>query len=215
VNISCWFDLYPGYSQLALYKSGNYTCTGTMTLIAANEFGGPDYSSLINRAYCLQAGKRYFVQVDGWGGAQGSGSIQVISVPNTVTICHNASSNHTVTLTVSGCALPAHLAHGDYIGSCLQQKVQASDEGDITALSLLVYPNPANDIMNVSFTSENEEPYTLKVVDMLGREIFTQNETAFMGENLQQLNFSRYTSGVYFLIIYKGNNVLQTKILKE
>lgn len=38
--------------------------------------------------------------------------------PKKVTICHKPQSGHSVTITISRAALPAHLAHGDTTGAC-------------------------------------------------------------------------------------------------
>jgi hypothetical protein len=37
---------------------------------------------------------------------------------NKITICHRTGSGRGVTLTIARAALPAHLAHGDTVGSC-------------------------------------------------------------------------------------------------
>jgi len=38
--------------------------------------------------------------------------------PKKVTICHKPQTGHSVTITISRAALPAHLAHGDMTGAC-------------------------------------------------------------------------------------------------
>jgi hypothetical protein len=201
-------------TQLALYKSSNYSCTGTLTLISANDDGGSFGGSLINRAYCLEKGKRYFIQVDGaLYGYQFQGTILVTAVPNSVTICHNPLSENPQTLTVSGCALADHSSHGDVIGACPSARIGTSD--DVTTLSLMVYPNPANDMLNISFTSEKEENYTMSVVDVTGRVILSETKNAVEGDNNEALNLQSVSSGVYFLILNKGDNTIYSRIVKQ
>lgn len=224
INNTVWFSfiapqsgavniLTDGFdTQLALYSSSNYTCTGNLTLISANDDGGAFGASLINRAYCLQKGKRYFIQVDGaLYGYQFSGTILVTAVNDKVTICHKGNS-----LTVSGCALAAHLAHGDVIGDCPSvARISASNAEDVTSLSLAVYPNPTDHAINVSFTSDNEEEYTMTLVDITGRILMSETQVALIGENEKPLDLQNLTTGIYFLIIHKGENVMQTRVIKE
>jgi hypothetical protein len=202
-------------SQVALYKSSNYACNGILTQVAANEDGSPSwtYGSLV-KGYCLTKGKRYFIQVDGWYGTQGTGTIKVTPVTNQLTICHNYD-HHWVNLLIDGCAMAAHLAHGDYIGACTASRPTVATEEDITSLSLAVYPNPFNEMMTVSFTSDKAEAYTVSVVDLTGRVILSENKMAAEGANEEALNLQNISSGMYLLVINKGNNVLQTRIVKE
>jgi len=157
------------------------------------------------------------VQVDGFYSSQFPGTIVVTAVPNTVTICHRPSLNSTRTyaITVSGCALADHLAHGDLVGACTAARLGTSNEDDATALSLLVYPNPATDMVNISFTSDQEENYTMTLVDLTGRVISAEANRAMIGENNPSLHLQDVTPGIYFLVINKGNHVIQARIVKE
>lgn len=202
-------------TQVALYSSSNGSCSGTMSLVAAND----DYDfydqSLINRAYCLERGKRYFIQVDGFFASQMQGTILVTAVPNTVTICHNQSATRTRTLTISGCGLADHLSHGDVIGTCSPLRLSASMEDDITSTSLSAYPNPAHDRLNISFDSDVQESYTLQMADVTGRIVSTTTGETVSGENKLELGLNDISTGLYFLILRKGDNVIQLRIVKE
>jgi hypothetical protein len=201
--------------QLALYSSSDYTCNGTLTLIAANEFGTDFFDNLINQAYCLKKGKRYFVQVDGYYGTQGPGTIEIVEVPNTVTICHRTSNGSSHNITVSGCALQDHLAHGDVIGECPAARFSTADMDEVSSISLNLFPNPANDLLNISFISEMDEEYTLNIIDITGRCISSYTKNAVEGENETQLDLRDLKQGVYIVQIKKGDKLIQANIVKQ
>ena len=48
--------------------------------------------------------------------------------------------------------------------------------------NLDVYPNPSRDIFNISFTSEEVQDFTLRVVNLLGEEIIKEDMQQFVGE---------------------------------
>ena len=62
------------------------------------------------------------------------------------------------------------------------------------------YPNPFNPATTISVTLEDDALVTLKVYDVLGREVATllQNEPMATGEETIEFNATELTSGVYF-----------------
>ncbi|MFL5764470.1 MAG: GEVED domain-containing protein [Bacteroidia bacterium] len=68
----------PGFdTQLALWSAPNCGAilTGGAVLIAANDDGGPSFSSVINPVNCLTPGTTYYVQLDGYSGTVGTTNI--------------------------------------------------------------------------------------------------------------------------------------------
>lgn len=77
--------------------------------------------------------------------------------------------------------------------------------------SLLVYPNPANETLNIQLPTE--ENYTYTVLDITGK-IALQGQL-FMGQE-NSLNISPLTNGIYFIILHhptQGN--YRTKFIKQ
>ena len=64
-----------------------------------------------------------------------------------------------------------------------------------------VYPNPSRGIFNVTFTSEEAQTMTVKVVNTIGKEIFTEELTEFVGQYTQMIDMNTQSKGVYFLEI--------------
>jgi hypothetical protein len=81
-----------------------------------------------------------------------------------------------------------------------------------TAFSLMQnYPNPFNPSTNIRFSLEATRVVTLKVMDVLGREIATLvNQTLEPGTYTVQWDAASYPSGVYFYTVRAGN-ALETR----
>ena len=68
-----------------------------------------------------------------------------------------------------------------------------------SAANLDVYPNPSRDIFNVTFTTEEKQTIIVKVVNVIGEEIFTENLTEFVGQYTKVIDMNNQAKGVYFL----------------
>ncbi|MEE3038130.1 MAG: T9SS type A sorting domain-containing protein, partial [Bacteroidota bacterium] len=64
-----------------------------------------------------------------------------------------------------------------------------------------VYPNPSRDIFNVTFTSEEAQTISVKVVNMIGEAIYTEELTDFVGHYNQDIDLRICSKGVYFFQI--------------
>jgi hypothetical protein len=78
-----------------------------------------------------------------------------------------------------------------------------------------VYPNPSNDIFNISFVSEEVQDLSIRVVNMLGEVVYTEGLEKFVGEYTKQINLKGYTKGVYFLEIVTNQGVVNKKIVLQ
>ena len=81
--------------------------------------------------------------------------------------------------------------------------------------NLDVYPNPSRDIFNVTFTSEEAQTMTVKVVNMIGEEIFTEELTEFVGQYTQVIDMNTQPKGVYFLEITTSTGGINKKIVLQ
>ena len=81
--------------------------------------------------------------------------------------------------------------------------------------NLDVYPNPSRDIFNVTFTSEEEQTMTVKVVNMIGEEIFTEELTEFVGQYTKVIDISSQPKGIYFFEITTPSEVTNKKIILQ
>ena len=74
--------------------------------------------------------------------------------------------------------------------------------------SFEVYPNPANETVNVSTTMDVQK---VEVMNYLGQVIFSQNTT----NNNFTLNVSNYADGVYFIRISGNDGIATQKLIKK
>lgn len=75
--------------------------------------------------------------------------------------------------------------------------------------SMIVSPNPSNDVFNVSFDTEKND-VKLTLTDLKGSVIFEQTYS-----QIQETSFSASTSGVYILTIQTGNSSRKISIIKQ
>ena len=78
-----------------------------------------------------------------------------------------------------------------------------------------VYPNPSRDIFNVTFTSEEAQTISVKVVNMIGEEIYTEELTDFVGQYSKVVDMNTQPKGVYFLEITTNNGAINQKIVLQ
>jgi len=91
--------------------------------------------------------------------------------------------------------------------------VRMGEEYGISNLD--VYPNPSRDIFNISFTSEEEQDFTLRVVNLLGEEIVKEDIQKYVGEYFKSLDLSQFDKGVYLLEIKSKLGKINKKMLLQ
>ncbi|MCX6182806.1 MAG: HYR domain-containing protein, partial [Bacteroidetes bacterium] len=107
---------------------------------------------------------------------QGGNAIK-IGQGSKVLICHTSGNNKVQTLCVAADAVPAHLAHGDKLGSCgaVTTCFQASkaEESDVapqvvSTSNLTAYPNPFANTTTLVFTATGSQRTVIEIMDMKG-----------------------------------------------
>ena len=81
-----------------------------------------------------------------------------------------------------------------------------------------VYPNPANNSITYQFDQSLDGKAIISIVDIAGRQVYTEQVDAVKGVNQVTTNISQLASGVYYLRISKADSVsemLQTKFFKN
>jgi hypothetical protein len=76
------------------------------------------------------------------------------------------------------------------------------------------YPNPFNPSTTIKYRIDGKVQVTLKVFDLLGREVATLvNEEQPAGEHRAVFNASRFSSGIYFYQLHSGGRTLTNKMM--
>jgi hypothetical protein len=88
-------------------------------------------------------------------------------------------------------------------------------EGGTAIGNLDVYPNPSRDIFNVTFTSEEIQNLGVRIINIVGEVIYTEDLEQFVGEYNKQVDLATYTKGVYFLEIITNDGVVNKKLILQ
>ncbi|MFH2096406.1 MAG: PKD domain-containing protein, partial [Bacteroidota bacterium] len=78
---------------------------------------------------------------------------------------------------------------------CLTISVEETDESG----KIIIFPNPANDFLNVEFRDMNGSDANIAIIDMTGRMISTKTED--YGNGLYKINLQTLSDGIYFVTI--------------
>ncbi|NRA11615.1 MAG: T9SS type A sorting domain-containing protein, partial [Crocinitomicaceae bacterium] len=79
-----------------------------------------------------------------------------------------------------------------------------------------IFPNPANDVVNVSYNVINASDVTVEIMDMTGSVVETvSNESNVQGVQNVSVNTSNFASGVYFVNIATSEGIVKNKFVKN
>jgi len=82
---------------------------------------------------------------------------------------------------------------------------------DFNAMSFEVFPNPANEFIAVQIGDLVTDPVTVKLIDMLGREV--QTVTIYPGSTIAHFDTRMLYDGQYIVQISNGENVRTSKVV--
>lgn len=71
---------------------------------------------------------------------------------------------------------------------------------------LLVYPNPIDDLMNISFSNPVAQKITINVFNNMGQQVIAKDLGTISGQRVTTLNTSNLATGIYTLAISNGAN---------
>lgn len=116
---------------------------------------------------------------------------------------------YTVTLVVtnaSGCS--------DTTTSVVQFAVGVEEESEFSSMTL--YPNPANETLNMSINLNTGADVTVVAFDMSGKVLVNENHDMTAGANNLQYNVTEWSNGIYFFQVTTGDvtNTVRVVIAK-
>ncbi len=76
-----------------------------------------------------------------------------------------------------------------------------------------IYPNPAADVINVSIICNNVEDYTLSIIDITGRVVYSSSIDCKVGKNTVTIDASNIVSGSYTLNVSNEEQVVSKRLL--
>ena len=83
----------------------------------------------------------------------------------------------------------------------------------LTKGALRLYPVPASSAITISFDASTAGKGTVTIVNQLGQEVYNQQVDITSGSNLNNIDVSKLTSGVYLLKLKSGDNTQSSKLI--
>ncbi len=81
--------------------------------------------------------------------------------------------------------------------------------------NLMVYPNPANDVLKVSFTTDENQSFDVSLITVTGIQVYTESTNEFSGNYVNSIDLSEFSEGVYFLNITSESGTVVRKVVVQ
>ena len=79
--------------------------------------------------------------------------------------------------------------------------------------NLDVYPNPTDDIFNISFVSEEIQTLSIRVINIIGEVVYAESLEHFVGEYTKKISIGDNSKGIYFLEITDNQSTSSRKVV--
>jgi hypothetical protein len=86
------------------------------------------------------------------------------------------------------------------------------EENNITN-ELLVFPNPANSALTISFSSAERQTVELRIYNTLGKQIYFSKEEITKGKFEKEINVEMLGGGIYFLQLKTNDGNINRKVI--
>jgi hypothetical protein len=78
---------------------------------------------------------------------------------------------------------------------------------------LTLFPNPASEVITVSFSSMEGTLLSAEIIDMIGNSVYTTSELVEKGFISREFPLQSLENGIYFLKITDGGNTVVKKFI--
>lgn len=143
----------------------------------------------------------------------GSNGCLLLSGTPSVAGSFNINVDLTINGTIFGVAIPAVAQSIDYYVINIGTVGLPGDLSSIKFDLLQNTPNPASNYTDVTFTSPIGGDFTVKLYNMIGKEVFKQTVRGMAGSNTTRILLDEYTPGVYMLSLENGNAVVTKRMI--
>lgn len=145
----------------------------------------------------------------------GSNGCLLLSGTPTVAGAYNINVDLSINGTIFGVPVPPVPQSIDYYVITINPTATGLG-GDLSSLKfdlLQNTPNPASTFTDVAFTSPIGGDFTLKIFNMIGKEVYKQIIRGMAGKNTTRVLLDDYTPGVYMLSLENGNTVVTKRMI--
>ena len=79
--------------------------------------------------------------------------------------------------------------------------------------SLMVYPNPTESLLNISFELEDSQAFNVKLISVTGHVVYQEAQDNFSGHYVNSIDISNMAKGVYFLSLSNEKGSINKKVI--
>lgn len=127
-----------------------------------------------------------------------------------ITVDYMGATSGNVSVTAeNGCGVSPARSLSIVVNPC---RVNNRGEVEFTP-ELSVYPNPATSQFTISFETTNNSPYTIRILDITGREVLYRNRMANTGRNNEIFDVADLPRGIYLAEINLINDKQFVKVV--
>ena len=83
------------------------------------------------------------------------------------------------------------------------------------SFELSVYPNPANNVLNVKFSAHTNSSTVISIIDITGKQLIKQQVSSTVGTQEVSINTSALSKGIYNVSVSSANGVSNQMIIIE
>ncbi|MEI6816517.1 MAG: HYR domain-containing protein [Bacteroidota bacterium] len=117
--------------------------------------------------------------------------------------------------TVCHIDLETHTFGADNRHNFTTLNARETGENGLLQSNFNIFPNPANNNVNVTFSTDKSEPFNVRMTDVTGRVVLDVNSISAEGDNQYELDLSSIAKGIYIVSLSKADGVLQTKLVVQ
>jgi hypothetical protein len=88
-------------------------------------------------------------------------------------------------------------------------------EGGGVINNLDIYPNPSRDVFNISFNSDKLQDLAIRIINIVGAVVYSEDRKQFIGEYTKQISLDTYDKGIYLLEIETNTGVVNKKLILQ
>lgn len=78
---------------------------------------------------------------------------------------------------------------------------------------LIIFPNPAENMLNISFNTAENQSVKVKLVSSTGTTVYTEDVNKFSGNYVNTIDLTGFAKGVYFLSLSGENGTVNKKVV--
>ncbi len=97
--------------------------------------------------------------------------------------------------------------------TCESCATVSTNELNTVAQNLRVYPNPADEVLNIQFDAMNTQSLNIAVINSVGKMVFEQNLGVVSGQRNITIDTDLFASGIYNVVLSNGFSNQNVKVL--